>query len=476
VVRTGDDRLGETLDARRSRGTVDPVVNAVTESIRARSGTQSTAEPAGGEAAPEVVQKTRLYAGAIGQATAQLAETRLSFESQPRNIAIFLRRATKELIEPFEMLRDWLVAQYGVRIFVDPAAAEELVPGEATWTPEQRPHLSDMIDLIITMGGDGTLLFVSSLFERSVPPVVAFNFGSLGFLTSWDFGDFRSSLTRIFEQQSHLNLRRRLHVTVVQFDEGGKPSQVSEYQVLNEVVVDRGSSPYMAGIDAYVDSQYCTTVAADGVILSTPTGSTAYSLSAGGPMVHPAVTGVLFTPICPHSLSFRPVVFPDRSVVRLQLPESARGEGQVTLDGRVGPTLRPGDCVVVSISAFPLPCVAPLSDTHTWLASLASVLHWNDRRKQESLTSASYTETIAAARRAGKAWEAAEEEVEEGDEAETSERRGERRRGTRRDRDRLSPVPPRRPRHRRRAAAMEQAPELACAETIDDIESFMRNA
>jgi len=150
-------------------------------------------------------------------------------------------------------------------------------------------------------------------------------------------------------------------------------------QVLNEIVVDRGKRANLSRIDCYCNDKFITTVQADGLIIATATGSTAYSVSAGGSMMHPEVPGILFTPICPHSLSFRPIIFPDSVQLKLRIPEDFQGRARVTMDGHAGGVLNPGDFVQIEISRFPVPCLSQNEHTVEWMRSLAECLHWNTR-------------------------------------------------------------------------------------------------
>lgn len=195
------------------------------------------------------------------------------------------------------------------------------------------------------LGGDGTLLYASLLFQKSVPPVMAFHLGSLGFLTPFQFDNFQEQVTNVLEGHVALTLRSRLRCMITRkgLSEGvGATSNTeapmvpegqmvfnqqppgtattnggqSQYHkqvnilVLNEVVIDRGPSPYLSNIDLYLDGKHITSVQGDGLIVSTPTGSTAYAVAAGASMIHPSVPAIMVTPICPHSLSFRPIVVP----------------------------------------------------------------------------------------------------------------------------------------------------------------------
>ncbi|KAJ2788349.1 hypothetical protein H4R21_007026, partial [Coemansia helicoidea] len=158
----------------------------------------------------------------------------------------------------------------------------------------------------------------------------------------------------------------------------------SSFQVLNEVVVDRGPSPYLSQIELYGDGAHLTTVEADGLCLATPTGSTAYSLAAGGSLVHPEIPAILVTPICPHTLSFRPMLLPDSMVLRVVLPPDSRNTAWASFDGRHRIELGRGDHIQITASKYPLPTVcASQSQTQDWMASLSRCLNWNERKRQK---------------------------------------------------------------------------------------------
>jgi hypothetical protein len=145
-----------------------------------------------------------------------------------------------------------------------------------------------------------------------------------------------------------LSIRMRLECRVL----NREGTVRARYNVLNEVVIDRGSSPYLAALECFCDDVHLTTVQADGVIFATPTGSTAYSMAAGGSVVHPAVPCILVTPICPHVLSFRSMVFPDHVVLDVYVPDDARSEASVSFDGKFRQDLHRGDCVEISMSPY----------------------------------------------------------------------------------------------------------------------------
>ena len=161
----------------------------------------------------------------------------------------------------------------------------------------------------------------------------------------------------------------------------------ARFNVLNEVVIDRGSSPYLASLETFCDDTHLTTVQADGIIFSTPTGSTAYSMAAGGSVVHPVVPAILVTPICPHVLSFRSMVFPDHCVIRCTVPQNARSDACVAFDGRYRRLLHRGDSVVIRMSPHPVPTIDRTDHTADWLGSLKRNFNFNTRVDQKPFDS-----------------------------------------------------------------------------------------
>ena len=161
----------------------------------------------------------------------------------------------------------------------------------------------------------------------------------------------------------------------------------AHFNVLNEVVIDRGSSPYLAALECFCDNHHLTTVQADGIIFATPTGSTAYSMAAGGSVVHPAVPCILVTPVCPHVLSFRSMVFPDHVILHVLVPDDARAEASVAFDGKHRQPLHRGDCIEVSMSHYPVPTLNRLDHSSDWLDSLKRSFGFNARPRQRPLHS-----------------------------------------------------------------------------------------
>ncbi|TFK74036.1 ATP-NAD kinase [Pluteus cervinus] len=241
----------------------------------------------------------------------------------------------------------------GVRVFHEDRP--DIPHGAEVWSPGAH---AEKIDLVVTLGGDGTILHASSLFSTgAVPPVLSFSMGTLGFLLPFHMDDFAKALESVFRGKATILNRMRLACTFYNTDLKKIGNDGDDWQVMNEIALHRGASPHLNTIDIFVDGQHLTEAVSDGLIVSTPTGSTAYSLSAGGPIVHPSLSALVLTPICPRSLSFRPLVFPSSSLITLRVGDRSRSPAGVSMDGRTSHILHPGESVNVQASPFPVPCI-----------------------------------------------------------------------------------------------------------------------
>ncbi|KAK6078113.1 nad+ kinase [Seiridium cupressi] len=316
-----------------------------------------------------------------------------------RNIMIVTKARDNELVLLTRELTMWLLrtprygSDVGVNVYVDAKlrnskrfGAASIVEDDARfnsmlryWSPDLCWSQPEKFDLVLTLGGDGTVLFTSWLFQRIVPPVLSFSLGSLGFLTSFEFEKYKQHLNRIMgEEGMRVNLRMRFTCTV--YRDGASGSEMEEgeqFEVLNELVIDRGPSPYVSNLELYGDNELLTVVQADGCIFSTPTGSTAYSLSAGGSLVHPDLPAILLTPICPHTLSFRPMVLSDTMLLRVSIPRNSRATAYCAFDGKGRVELKQGDHVTITASQYPFPTV--MRTGTEWFDSVSRTLQWNTR-------------------------------------------------------------------------------------------------
>lgn len=281
-------------------------------------------------------------------------------------------------------------------IYIDPATSLELPQLDLMpFDPDTIAEQASEIDLVITVGGDGTLLYASSLFTDFVPLILPINTGSLGFLTPFHSTTIKQDFRRILAGHFMVMERIRLSCKVTR---SFLPSPDEVFIALNEIVLDRGASSYLSNLVAFFDEDLVTNVQGDGLIIATPTGSTGYSLSANGPLCHPALKAVLFTPICPHTLSFRPVVVPADVTIKLEVSPDSRASAWASFDGRSRMELAPGDYISITVSDHTLRTIAATTPSQDFFFSLNHLLHWNERPVQKallkSMPSRAYTSRI----------------------------------------------------------------------------------
>ncbi len=211
----------------------------------------------------------------------------------------------------------------------------------------------DDVDLAVVLGGDGTMISAARLLQNTDVPVLGINYGSLGYITEFRIEELYEALEIAFSGNYEIDKRVTLDVTHIN---DGK--ELSKNRVLNDVVINKAALARIISIEATLDDLYVNDFRADGLIISTPTGSTAYNLSAGGPIVFPSMNAVVMTPICPFTLSNRPIVIPDTSEIHLRL-KTENEDVVITLDGQIGFELTPHDIVKVTKSKTTLNLIKP---------------------------------------------------------------------------------------------------------------------
>lgn len=365
----------------------------------------------------------------------------LKWSEPPRNILLIKKEDAEVATRALKEFASHIKSTYsGINVLLEPPVASELeghIPFSICSSSSSHYDPSvyhDKVDLIVTFGGDGTILHAASLFASAirVPPVLSFSMGTLGFLGEWKYSEFKRAFRETYMSGSEterkaaitddavsiqdsrtgwssvrgksmgstraarvLN-RQRLKVGI--YDANGKrlntnggPSK--DMHAMNEVLIHRGREPHLAVVDVFVGGRFLTEAVADGMIVSTPTGSTAYSLSSGGSIIHPLVQSLLLTPICPRSLSFRPLILPWTTPITLRLSEKNRGrEVEVSIDGArrdhgigVGTELRvSGEDITHQNSTWQggIPCImrrsSPTAESDDgWVGGLNGLLKFN---------------------------------------------------------------------------------------------------
>jgi|SRR5208282_4857439 len=283
-----------------------------------------------------------------------------------KTIGIISRPRRSNLVEVIPGLLRWL-EQRGVKTIYDPETASSLNEGALGTTRQQ---IAEESDLLLVLGGDGTMLAAAREAAVRAVPVLPINMGSLGFLTSFTVDELYPALENVLAGHATINERVLLLVERVNCGQ-----VVTQQRVLNDAVVHKGTLARMIELELYIDESFVCRYRADGLIAATPTGSTAYSMSAGGPIVHPAVESILITPICPHTLSDRPVVVRDTSLIELRI---SAGSDSVflTLDGQTGVPMQTGDRVRITRSPERLKLIQP--PNKTYFEILRSKLKWGE--------------------------------------------------------------------------------------------------
>jgi NAD+ kinase len=228
-------------------------------------------------------------------------------------------------------------------------------------------QLAAGVDIVAVFGGDGTFLYAARLVASSGVPILGVNLGALGFLTEVKLEEVKPSLESLIRGNYEIEERMPLRVEVRR---GG--DALAEYRALNDAVINKGAISRIIELEVRVNDQLVTVTRADGLIVSTPTGSTAYSLSAGGPILYPTLGAFIITPICPHTLTNRPVVVPDGALVDICLHRG--GDVMLTVDGQVGITLEPLDRLAIAKGAPNVRVVQPAGST--FFALLREKLKW----------------------------------------------------------------------------------------------------
>ncbi|HYV30013.1 MAG TPA: NAD(+)/NADH kinase [Candidatus Binatia bacterium] len=255
-----------------------------------------------------------------------------------------------------------------IEVFVDKETAATLDGREKSLT---RNEMSGQVDLIVVLGGDGTLLATARALNRKPVPLLAVNLGGLGFLTVITREELFATLELVLAGNLSTERRVQIEAEIVRADE-----VIASYLALNDAVLNKGAIARVLDFDVWIDNKFISTYKSDGLIVSTPTGSTAYSLAAGGPVIIPSVAAFIVTPICAHTLTNRPIVLPDSAAIEVAV-KSQRESVYLTVDGQVGIALRSDDTVRIKRAASHVELIQ--SPHKTYFEILRQKLKWGER-------------------------------------------------------------------------------------------------
>lgn len=259
-----------------------------------------------------------------------------------KRIGIIAKQNKPEAVTLTGRLVEWLQPK-GVEVYIEEGIEKSLRPNlrASFLNPVKREEIPSHAEMIIVLGGDGTLLSVARLVGSHEVPILGVNLGGLGFLTEITLEELYRVLERVIQGDFVTDERVVFHAAVIRRGE-----RLAEFIVLNDAVINKGALARIIDLETTINGEYLTTFKSDGLIISTPTGSTAYNLSAGGPIAYPSLHCIIITPICPHTLTNRPIVIPDDVEVRAIL-RSKQQEVILTLDGQQGFVLEFDDVVEV---------------------------------------------------------------------------------------------------------------------------------
>jgi len=280
-----------------------------------------------------------------------------------RQIALVYKHGRPEAARLAEELKMWLQREYGLTV-----DSQENVGRYSSTSDRCRISIPETADAVVVLGGDGTLLSVARVLEERLTPIIGVNLGALGFLTQIQkeacYRDFKAILDGGYECEE----RMRLDVSVMR-----ENVMTHRYRVLNDAVINKSAIARIVGIKTAIAGRHLTHYRGDGLIIATPTGSTAYNLSAGGPIVYPTAKTIILTPICPFTLANRPIILPSNVIIEVELSEHNK-DVTLTCDGQVGCELTPSDKVLVSEADNPLRLI--MTPSIDYFEILRNKLNW----------------------------------------------------------------------------------------------------
>lgn len=280
-----------------------------------------------------------------------------------KKIGLFCKPKAPSASSTLSKLIHWL-RKLNCQVFLDTATAKIINESSS----HSKATISEIADLLIVLGGDGTLLSVARAAHPHNVPILAVNLGSLGFLAEISLDELYPTLENILNDKFEIESRMLLNAYIWRNEE-----KVENYNVLNDIVINKGVVARVINLQVLVDGQYMTSYRADGLIIATPTGSTAYSLSAGGPIIHPSMQTLVLSPICPFTLTNRSILIPDQSIIQVKL-DAEYNDVRVTLDGQESYKMKAGDILEIQKTKTTLQLIK--GPNKNYYKILRKKLHW----------------------------------------------------------------------------------------------------
>lgn len=279
-----------------------------------------------------------------------------------RHVAIIYKRMRPEAARLAHEIKEWFIKR-NTEVFL-----KENIDNSGVSCVYEKINIPGTVEAVVVIGGDGTFLSVARFIERKAIPIIGINLGGLGFLTEISADSCFEQLEKIMSGDFEIEERMVLRVSVRR--EG---KEIFSHRVLNDAVINKGALARIIDLHATIDGHFLTHYRGDGLIICTPTGSTAYNISAGGPIIFPTAQAIALTPICPFTLTDRPIVFPANVTIVVEIAEPA-ADVTLTCDGQVGCLIRDFDQVVVTAAATPIRIIKAPGVNHFEI--LRSKLKW----------------------------------------------------------------------------------------------------
>jgi len=283
----------------------------------------------------------------------------------PKSVGIIFKHNFEPARRECQKLKDWFTER-GITIYTEEMASRAFI----SQCPQEETRIPDTVDWVIVLGGDGTLLGAARKVGRYGLPILGINLGGLGFLTEIPLKMLYKEMEKLIAGEIDVENRLMLQASVLRGNE-----EKCSFSVLNDVVINKGALARIIDLGVSIDGRFLTTFRADGLIISSPTGSTGYNLSAGGPILYPNLEALILTPICPFTLTQRPIILPDTSIIEIKMGENSE-EVTLTFDGQVGFDLMDNDRVIISKSEKKLKLIK--SPDQDYFDILRTKLKWGE--------------------------------------------------------------------------------------------------
>lgn len=283
----------------------------------------------------------------------------------PKSVGIIFKHNFEPAKRECQSLKDWFTER-GITVYTEEMASRAFI----SQCLQEETSIPDTVDWVIVLGGDGTLLGAARKVGRYGLPILGINLGGLGFLTEIPLKMLYKDMEKLIAGEIDVENRLMLQASVLRGNE-----KKCSFSVLNDVVINKGALARIIDLRVSIDGRFLTTFRADGLIISSPTGSTGYNLSAGGPILYPNLDALILTPICPFTLTQRPIILPDTSIIEIKMGENSE-EVTLTFDGQVGFDLMDNDRVIISKSEKKLKLIK--SPDQDYFDILRTKLKWGE--------------------------------------------------------------------------------------------------